>query len=624
MKSLKEASAGSINNLIHFVSGIVHKETGIQLGEKQFSMIYSRLTKRMLDLGISSPEVYLKYIHEHLSPETKVLISIITTHHTFFFREFSHFEYLELKGLNMAIAGVRARKDKTLRVWSAACSRGQEAYSLAMFLKRHMAILAPDLTFEIRCNDVDADSVNIARNGVYRWEEIKQAPSLYIADHWVRGTGEIVDYVKVKQSIKDHCNFGVLNLFDLTPLGNQKFDIIFCRNVFIYFNHSQIKQITKNILDHLEPHGLFFIALSESLTNLDLPVSTLGPSIYSHKTQLEAKSEPKANQKVIPIRPQTITPAPEIAKIIRVLCIDDSPTVLTLLKKILGKENGFEVVATAKDGIEAKAVLASTKVDAVTLDIHMPNQNGIEYLEKNYNSNHPPVLMVSSVSREESSLGLRALKLGAADYVEKPAMDTIAERADEIRMKLRCAVKNNLSSSATGTNLAASFENKLVIKNPESKLRIILASLGERKKIRSMLDQLSGNQPPTILLLYGSDSLTGSLAQEFSAKSVTVDALENSTSGLKSGMLYLGDFKKSDLYIAKALKEKKNIQVIIFGGLPKAISEKVASWNFEHLIVEEGADVSSTKLFSKIGETIPWTSFAYHSEKHLSRDSKDK
>jgi len=139
----KNESPEMVKKVVAEVSFIVSEMAGIQLGERQESMVENRLRTRMLKLNLPTFEDYLKFLKHNQETESQALLSLLTTHHTYFFREFSHFEHLLNHGLNSMIDKARARPDKTIRVWSAACSRGQEVYSLAMFFNFHLKHMAP-------------------------------------------------------------------------------------------------------------------------------------------------------------------------------------------------------------------------------------------------------------------------------------------------------------------------------------------------------------------------------------------------------------------------------------------------------------------------------------------------
>lgn len=427
-------------NLIKRISNIAQDETGNQLTEKNFPMVEARLNKRFSLLGVTTPNEYVKYLETNFESEKRAIISLLTTHHTYFFREYFHFEDIEKKYLNQII---NEKNSKTIRIWSAACSQGQEPYSISMFfhkLKKENKI--KDFDYKIIGTDVDHESIKYAQNSVYYYRDLAQIPMTYVHGNWVRGLGNIRDFVKPKKHIKDPINFEEANLLKLSnKFINEKFDIIFCRNVLIYFNQQQIVEIINSLLSRLEHNGLLILGISESIMSLNLPVKLLANSIYCHKSY-----SPK--EKIIPEIAK-----PEEPKLINVLCVDDAPTILVLLKKILTKEKGFQVIATAASAKEAREKLKTNKIDIMTLDIHMPEETGIDYLKSDFNKeNHPPVLIVSSIERDGTNIAKQALDLGASDYVEKPNLKNLDDSTEEICFKLETIfdnAKNNKKSLVT-------------------------------------------------------------------------------------------------------------------------------------------------------------------------------
>jgi len=423
----------AISFVVQQVSKVVSDMAGIQLGEKQSNMVENRLKTRMLKLGIADFSSYLKYLKMHEEDESQALLSLMTTHYTFFFREFTHFEFLLNKGLNRLIEVARARADKTIHIWSAACSRGQEVYSLAMFFEFHLSQAAADVNYKIWGTDVDPESVSYAKNAVYKLEELKQSPAMYVADHWVKGTGNVTGFIKAKAQLTRHCQFQPVNLLKCESfLKDKKFDLIFCRNVFIYFNQEQIKAVTQSFMNNLNQEGFLFLGVSETLNGLGLPYDLIGSSVYQHKQIAKvAKHTPVAAQ------PPAIKPA--LPRTLEILSVDDSPVILTLLGKILNSE-GFKVTATAKNGREALEILKAKKFDAITLDLHMPELDGLGFL-KELGTNSTPVLIVSSVNREDTSIAQKAISMGAKDYVEKPSLENLSQAGNEIRSKLKTIVQ---------------------------------------------------------------------------------------------------------------------------------------------------------------------------------------
>jgi chemotaxis protein methyltransferase CheR len=598
-------------DILKELAGLIQTKTGVQLGEKQRHMVESRIKKRMLELGIPALGQYYAHFKSHEKSETQQLISLLTTHHTYFFREFSHFEYLESTVLPALVPVVRARGDKTIRAWSAACSRGQEVYSLAMFLHAYLARSAPDLKFEILGTDIDSESVHLARNGVYHYREIKEVPIHYLGNHWARGTGEIADYVKAKKSIRESCRFDTLNL--IHPESIQKFpsfDFVFCRNVFIYFTPEQIRKISAEIMKKVLPHGHFFIGISETLHGLGLDAQSAGPSIYRHPQVAAAASAKPALREV----PAPAARVPDLPNPIRVLCVDDSPTVLTLLKGIFTKAAGFEIVGTAINGLDAKEKVALLKPDVVTLDIHMPEQTGIEYLERNMGPHHAPVVMISSVSRENAELAAKALELGASDYIEKPALNQLAIRMDEIQTKVRCAIRNRIwKSQPARPGIDADFKRRPVIPNPEQKLRLVFGGAGDRERIAKTLKEgITG--PGIVILLENPGPALPEMAAAFSKEiGASVRPIEKAELP-RPGEVLIGDFTLVGEALRTAGQSRQTVS-LVYGQPSKRTVAEVQAWKGLVFLEETGAP---NPFGSHLKDIFPATSFVALSDEYLS------
>jgi chemotaxis protein methyltransferase CheR len=188
---------------------------------------------------------------------------------------------------------------------------------------------------------------------------------------------------------------------------------------------------------------------------------------------------------------------------IRVLCVDDSASIIALLKAILSPKFGFTVVGVAENGKVAVQMVKDLKPDVMTLDIHMPELDGVSYMENHFKKGaHPPVLMISSVAREETELAQRAINAGASDYVEKPAFNNLNKHAEEIRMKLIAAFQ------AGQTNVVhQNFDNGSGVDTTAKSNRlnrIIVVTAGDEGRLPLVFSQVQGDQPPTILLIDGS------------------------------------------------------------------------------------------------------------------------
>lgn len=623
---MSQAAVGTISkdfvNLIEKVSNVVHKISGNRLGDKQAYMVETRVKKRMMELGLKTADEYVKYIDQNLDHESYILVGLITTHHTFFFREFPHFEILKAK-LPELLAGAKKRGDKNLTVWSAACSRGHEVYSLAMFLDFHIPQIDPSMSFKILGTDIDGESVKIANNGVYHHNEIKEIPMNFMGNNWAKGTGDIAMYAKVKSNLKSKCEFKPGNLLKVSEaVKDQKFDVIFCRNVFIYFETNQIEAISKDLMARLHPHGVYFSGISEPLSGMKLELSSIGPSAYMHKTAVVTPAKPAtpAGSNVLPMRSTVpaVAPVSFQPQILKVICVDDSPSILTLLKKVLTPEHGFEVVATAINGKDAMEKMKTVKCDLMTLDIHMPEMDGIAYLEKNHTKSHPPVMIISSASRADSDTAMKAFKFGATDYVEKPALSNLEERGEEIRTKLKSiagSVKRPVVSSFDKEN-----QKTFVIANPEKKMRIMLGSLSDLPMFKAFFNESDNSQPPTFIFFEGAGEILEGIVKEhqrdFKKSVMFFDSMDTK---LAPNTIYFVDFKK---YFSQIHKKYGTMptSIVVYGNISAHSAKQVSEWRGVELLLEDLGDKGNPKhpLKAHASDVVPATSFPYMSCRYLS------
>ncbi len=624
-----KTKSDSSDPVIQEIAKIAKDLTGVQLTERHSAMISSRLQKRLGQLNLSSFQEYLTYLKKNWDSESTVLIGTLTTHHTYFFREFSHFEYLTAKVLPFLVPQVLARADKTMRIWSAASSRGQEVYSLAMVLQTALAKQYPEAVGKIKIDilgtDIDPESVTIGKNGVYPWNEVKEIPLHFLSSNWVRGSGDISNFAKAKTHLRTVCRFEQQNLLDLKLRNEKPFDFIFCRNVFIYFNPEQIQKITHDLLKNTSPEGFVFLGISESLHGMPLPVKTVGPSIYVKESHPWVAKTTTTKTATV----ETKVPVMEVERPIRVLVVDDSPSIHTLMKQVFTKEFGFEIAGHAMNGVEASEIMKKTPVDALTLDIHMPVQDGVEYLRTNFNSKHPPVVMVSSVSREDSSLAAQAIEIGAADYVEKPALNNLKQRADELRTKIRCAVRSN-SSGSRDISLDKSFHAAPTAVDPGSKARVIIMQGADRSRVSQILKSMvSPNQPPCILFfdagLQGAELIKNQFEKDLGMRLKPEEELAKGQPG--AGEIHVAFHSGSIGNTLKNLYLTKDVVTLVCGEVSESTSTlfhgiksglpSTKSWN---CVVEElGARNSKHALADIASELSPLTGFAYLSGKYFTK-----
>lgn len=489
----------SIDELVDKVVHEVAKVSGNKVGKREIRTAKIRIEQRINQLSLKTPDEYFKYYKDHRDSEFASLLSIFTVHYTFFFREMGHFNFLLDGGLQKIIEAKRARGDNHLKIWSVACSTGQEVYSLAMFLEVNLPNIAPDFTYEIFGSDIDAKSLKIAENGVYPYQQIKEVPKIYTKNNMRRGTGDIAQYIRFNEKVRSKVSFRPINLLDVKTDMSSKdlFDLVFCRNVFIYFEEEQIKSMSECLIKHLHPWGFYMIGVSENIGHLGLPVEGLGHSIYVHQG---AKITPKKKSDKI-----------------KVFNIDDSNTVLSLLGKVFTPEDGFEIIGTASDGLDAIEKLKTLEPDVITLDIHMPNLDGIGFLTKRYPNDEVPTIVVSSISREGNEVGCKVFDLGAQDYVEKPTMQDLPLIKEELQHKVKM-VDMLHKMKKTSNYLDLEKQNNPIVLPVNEVKRIIIASSYDTDRLEKVLKMMPAPQPPTVVFIDGNEAVCSSFAESMTKK----------------------------------------------------------------------------------------------------------
>lgn len=247
---------------------MVYEETGIKLSTQKRAMIQSRLMKRLKQIGCPTFERYVKTVK--LNPgERAVMFNLLTTNVTKFFRESHHFDFLREKFLPDFMA--RTGQTRPLKVWSAGCSTGQEPYTLAIVLNEYFESY-PGRDFRITASDINTDVLKKASDGIYIWEEVNEIPYELLKKYFKLGTGPNSGLFKAKDSLRKRINFKYFNL--AVPGGKEQentvYDIIFCRNVFIYFDQETKRNTIRMFYNRLSSEGCLFLGHSESL-NLNDP-----------------------------------------------------------------------------------------------------------------------------------------------------------------------------------------------------------------------------------------------------------------------------------------------------------------------------------------------------------------
>lgn len=269
------------------IARILHDATGIVITQGKSSMVQSRLSKRLRELGLSDYATYIAHVtSESGVEERRAMISALTTNVTRFFRENHHFETLSTAALPPLIA--RARAGERIRLWSAGSSNGQEAYSIAMMI----AEAAPDyakLDLRILASDIDPHMIAAGQAGLYDSSTLASVPTEMQRKYFSR-KGE---KVQIATPLRELISFRELNLHEQWPMRG-RFDIIFCRNVVIYFDPDAQARLWQRFEAQLAPEGWLFVGHSERIADLSQSnLVTAGVTTY----RLRAKTTTRENRK---------------------------------------------------------------------------------------------------------------------------------------------------------------------------------------------------------------------------------------------------------------------------------------------------------------------------------------
>lgn len=247
---------------------MIYTVAGIHMPASKRTMVAGRLAKRLNALQLASYSDYWSYIRRD-QKEKQTAVDLLTTNETYFFREPRHFDFLRETILP-------ARSDQLrFRVWSAACSSGEEAYSIAMTLADERG----NRSWEILASDISTQVLARARSGRYPMARAEKISRETLKRHCLRGTGEAEGSFLIESALRSRVDFRQINLnASLPDVG--LFDVIFLRNVMIYFNGETKQQIVSRLRECLRPGGYFIIGHSETLNGIQGNLESIMPSVY--------------------------------------------------------------------------------------------------------------------------------------------------------------------------------------------------------------------------------------------------------------------------------------------------------------------------------------------------------
>lgn len=247
---------------------LLHDLVGINLSSEKKPLVASRLARRLKQYQLDDLGSYLERLRSDPA-ELQTAVDLLTTNETYFFREPKHFDFLRAHVLPTA------RPGRTFRVWSAACSSGEEPYTLAMVLAEALG----KVSWEILATDISTRVLETARAGIYPMERAKNIPPQFLTNHCLKGVRSQEGTFKIDRPLRERVTFRHLNLNTRLPsLG--EFDLIFLRNVMIYFDAKTKQRIVEQILATLRSGGHLVIGHSESLNGITEAVRMIQPSVY--------------------------------------------------------------------------------------------------------------------------------------------------------------------------------------------------------------------------------------------------------------------------------------------------------------------------------------------------------
>ncbi|MEN8258943.1 MAG: protein-glutamate O-methyltransferase CheR [Thermodesulfobacteriota bacterium] len=266
------------------VATFVQDNYGIKMPPSKKTMLTCRLQKRMRQVGIASLDNYIDFVFspQGRGAELVHMVDALTTNKTDFFREANHFETLTGRIIPLLLGNKEGQEDQSIRIWSAACSSGEEPYTLAMTLREH-SDRHRRLPFSILASDISTKVLKKAGRAIYDEGRIGDVPLSLRKKYLLKSKGHSRSLVQFKPLIREAVTFRRINLMDDAFGIREKMDIIFCRNVLIYFSKEDQLSLMHRFAKQLAPGGFLFIGHSESLSGMDVPFTPFLPTIYQKK-----------------------------------------------------------------------------------------------------------------------------------------------------------------------------------------------------------------------------------------------------------------------------------------------------------------------------------------------------
>jgi chemotaxis protein methyltransferase CheR len=261
------------------LSEFIFKEYGIKMPPVKKIMLQSRLQKRLRELNIDNFKDYVDYVFSKDGQDNEVIhmIDVVSTNKTDFFREPVHFEFLT----NIAVPEFmdETHGKGTLKIWSAGSSSGEEAYTIAITMQE-LKEKFPGLDYSIFGTDISSRILHSAIEAIYKENRLEGVPLNIKRKYFLKSKDRNNPTVRVIPELRRKTSFARLNFMDNTFNVNETFDVIFCRNVLIYFDRETQERVINKLCMKLKPNGIFFLGHSESITSMQVPLKQIKPTIF--------------------------------------------------------------------------------------------------------------------------------------------------------------------------------------------------------------------------------------------------------------------------------------------------------------------------------------------------------
>lgn len=270
-----ELKQSEFNKLSQFIIS----EYGIKMPPEKRIMLQSRLQKRLKALGMDNFKDYLEYLFSPhgMSEEVIHMMDVVSTNKTDFFRESAHFDYMLSTALPQITSVMGTRN---VNIWSAGCSSGEEPYTLAITMSEFIET-NPGVTYDIFASDISTQVLKTAANAIYKEERVEDIPLTLKRKYFLKSKNREDKKVRVIQQLRNKVKYARINLLELQHAREPEYQIIFCRNVLIYFDRPTQHKILSALCSNIIPGGYLFLGHSESISGMDLPLKSLIPTVFS-------------------------------------------------------------------------------------------------------------------------------------------------------------------------------------------------------------------------------------------------------------------------------------------------------------------------------------------------------